>query len=80
LLDPPDRLLLQSYGVLTVTNPYWVALYKPVTVWPLSSAVICFQRISSPCALRLPAAALGVHPAKVLKRGCSRAMRRGGSR
>jgi hypothetical protein len=47
LLDPPNCLLLLSYGVLTVTNPSDV-LYKPVTVWPLSSAVICFQRISSP--------------------------------
>ena len=47
LLDPPDCLLLLSYGVLTVTNPSDV-VYKPVTVWPLSSAVICFQRISSP--------------------------------
>ncbi len=47
VLDPPNCLLLLSYGVLTVTNPSAV-LYKPVTVWPLSSAVICFQRISSP--------------------------------
>jgi hypothetical protein len=47
LFDPPDCLLLLSYGVLTVTNPSDV-LYKPVIVWPLSSAVICFQRISSP--------------------------------
>jgi len=47
LLDSPNCLLLLSYGVRTVTNPSDV-LYKPVTVWPLSSAVICFQRISSP--------------------------------
>src|SRR5262249_11412630 len=47
LLDPSNCLLLLSYGVLTVTNPS-AAQYKPVTVWPLSSAVICFQRISSP--------------------------------
>ena len=45
---PIKCLLLLSYGVLTVTNPSRDALYKPVTVWPLSSAVICFQRISSP--------------------------------
>ena len=45
--DPTSCLLLLSYGVLTVTNPWRDALYKPVTVWPLSSAVICFQRISS---------------------------------
>ena len=44
---PTSCLLLLSYGVLTVTNPSRDALYKPVTVWPLSSAVICFQRISS---------------------------------
>jgi hypothetical protein len=48
LLDPPNCLLLLSYGVLTVTNPSRDVPYKPVTVWPLSSAVICFQRISSP--------------------------------
>ena len=30
LFDPPDCLLLLSYGVLTVTNPSDV-LYKPVT-------------------------------------------------
>jgi hypothetical protein len=47
-VDPTSCLLLLSYGVLTVTNPSRDALYKPVTVWPLSSAVICFQRISSP--------------------------------
>ena len=45
--DPTNCRLLLSYGVLTVTNPSRDALYKPVTVWPLSSAVICFQRISS---------------------------------
>ena len=44
---PTSCLLLLSYGVLTVTNPSRDALYKPVTMWPLSSAVICFQRISS---------------------------------
>jgi hypothetical protein len=44
---PTSCLLLLSYGVLTVTNPSRDAQYKPVTVWPLSSAVICFQRISS---------------------------------
>jgi hypothetical protein len=48
LLEPPNCLLLLSYGVLTVTNPSRDVLYRPVTVWPLSSAVICFQRISSP--------------------------------
>jgi hypothetical protein len=31
LLDPPNCLLLLSYGILTVTNPSDV-LYKPVTV------------------------------------------------
>jgi hypothetical protein len=45
--DPTNCRLLLSYGVLTVTKPSRDALYKPVTVWPLSSAVICFQRISS---------------------------------
>ena len=54
----------QTYGVLNVTNPSAV-LYKLVTVWPLSSAVTCFQRISSPHALTLTEAAPGVHPAKV---------------
>ena len=49
-VDPTSCLLLLSYPVLTVTNPSRAALYKPVTVWPLSSAVICFQRISSPMA------------------------------
>ena len=48
LLDPPNCLLLLSYRVQTVTNPSRDVLYKPATVWPLSSAVICFQRISSP--------------------------------
>jgi hypothetical protein len=47
-VDPTSCLLLLSYAVLTVTKPARDALYKPVTVWPLSSAVICFQRISCP--------------------------------
>ena len=46
-VDPTHCLLLLSYGVLTVTKPSRDALYKPVTVWPLSSAVICCQRIRS---------------------------------
>jgi hypothetical protein len=46
-VDPTSCLLLLSYAVLTVTKPARDALYKPVTVWPLSSAVIWFQRISS---------------------------------
>ena len=45
--DPTNCRLLLSYAVLTVTKPSRDAQYKPVTVWPLSSAVICFQRISS---------------------------------
>jgi hypothetical protein len=64
LVDPINRLLLLSYGVLTVTNPSHDALYKPVTVCPLSSAVILFPENQFGHPLRLTGATLGVPPVK----------------
>ena len=50
-------------GVPTVTNPSDV-VYKPMAMWPLSSAVILFPENQLPHALRLTEVAPCVHPAE----------------